>query len=161
MSPASPARRSSTAPTAAASPTSGHGAPSAHRTTTVAGFPNLFVLGGPNFATGHMSVVEMFEHQYDYIFDALRKLDELGLASLEVKAEAQARFNAELDRKMERTVWVRGGCSSWYLDRSGRNSTLWPDWTFVHAGETRELDLDEYAVVAEGERRPSEDLVAA
>ena len=119
------------------------GAPSAHRTTTVAGFPNLFVLGGPNFATGHMSVVEMFEHQYDYVLDALAKLDELGLASLEVRAEAQQRFNDELDRKMAKTVWVKGGCSSWYVDRSGRNSTLWPDWTFEHASATSELDLGE------------------
>lgn len=137
------------------------GAPSAHRTTTVAGFPNLFVLGGPNYATGHMSVVEMFEHQYEYVFDALRKMDELGLASLEVKAEAQERFNAEVDRKMERTVWVKGGCSSWYLDRSGRNSTLWPDWTWQHANATRELDLGEYDFVREGERRRPEELVAA
>jgi cation diffusion facilitator CzcD-associated flavoprotein CzcO len=137
------------------------GAPSAHRTTTVTGFPNLFVLGGPNFATGHMSVVEMFEHQYAYVFDALAKMDRLGLSSVEVRPEAQEAFNAEVDRKMQNTVWVKGGCNSWYVDRSGRNSTLWPDWTSVHASATSELDLDEYEVVRADERGRREDLVAA
>jgi hypothetical protein len=62
---------------------------------------------------------------------------------------------------MAKTVWVKGGCSSWYVDRSGRNSTLWPDWTFEHAAATSELDLGEYAFVREGERPRREELVAA
>jgi hypothetical protein len=136
------------------------GAPAANRTTTVAGFPNVFVLGGPNFATGHMSVVEMFEHQYTYVLDALRKADDMGLASIEVSAEAQARFNAELDRKMARTVWMKGGCDSWYIDSSGRNSTLWPDWTFAHARMTRELDLNEHVVVRRSEVERQEPVAA-
>ena len=123
-----------------------NGAPSANRCTTVAGFPNLFILGGPNYATGHMSVVEMFEHQYVYLLDALEKIRRGGIASVEVTPEAQQRFNDEVDRKMAGTVWMKGGCESWYIDASGRNSTLWPDWTFEHARMTSEFDLDEYAV---------------
>ena len=131
-----------------------NGSPSAHRTSTVAGFPNLFILGGPNFATGHMSVVEMFEHQYAYMLDALARMEREGIASVEVREEAQRRFNADLDRKMERTVWTKGGCQSWYIDRSGRNSSLWPDWTFEHARKTRTFDLAEYEVerVGAGDR---------
>lgn len=139
------------------------GAPSANRTTTVAGFPNVFVLGGPNFATGHMSVVEMFEHQFVYVLDALKKVERHGLASVEVRPEALARFNADLDRKMAKTVWMKGGCDSWYIDASGRNSTLWPDWTFAHAKMTSEFDLSEHVVVREADlaRGAERELAAA
>jgi cation diffusion facilitator CzcD-associated flavoprotein CzcO len=122
------------------------GSPKAHRCTTVSGFPNLFVLGGPNFGTGHMSAVEMVEHQYSYVLDAIAKIEANGIASFDVRQEAQDRFIADLDEKMKGTVWMKGGCSSWYVDSSGRNSTLWPDWTFEHARGLRTFDLSEYEV---------------
>jgi cation diffusion facilitator CzcD-associated flavoprotein CzcO len=130
------------------------GSPSAHRCTTVNGFPNLFILGGPNFGTGHMSAVEMVENQYPYVLDGLRKIEDRGLASFDVRADVQERFVAETDRKMAGTVWMKGGCASWYVDKNGRNPTLWPDWTFVHERQLREFNLDEYEVepVAERER---------
>ena len=132
-----------------------HGSPKAHRCTTVNGFPNLFVLGGPNFGTGHMSAVQMVENQYSYVLDALRQIDANDLASVDVRIDVQDRFIAELDRKMRTTVWMQGGCSSWYVDKEGRNSTLWPDWTFEHERQTRSFDLAEYeAEVAEPSERP-------
>ena len=82
------------------------GSPRAHRCTTVNGFPNFFMLGGPNFGTGHMSAVEMVENQYSYVLDALAKIDRQGIASVEVRREVQDRFVAEIDRKMKRTVWM-------------------------------------------------------
>ncbi|MBA2523988.1 MAG: NAD(P)/FAD-dependent oxidoreductase [Solirubrobacterales bacterium] len=134
------------------------GAPIAHRTTTMTGFPNLFILGGPNFGTGHMSVVEIFEHQYAYILDALEKMDRDAIASVDAREDAMVRFNEEVDRKMARTVWMKGGCQSYYIDRSGRNSSLWPDWTFEHARMTKTFDLSEYDVerVEAGHQAPEQ-----
>ena len=121
------------------------GSPRAHRCTTVSGFPNLFVVGGPNVGIGHTSAVEMFEHQFSYVLDAVRTIVREGVSSVDVLPEVQERFIAEIDRKMAGTVWMQGGCQSWYVDRHGRNSTLWPDWTFEHARQTREFDVSEYA----------------
>ena len=123
------------------------GSPRAHRCTTVSGFPNLFVIGGPNVGIGHTSAVEMFEHQFVYVLDALGTIEREGLAAVDVRPEVQARFVAEVDRKMAGTIWMKGGCQSWYVDRHGRNSTLWPDWTMEHARQTATFDLAEYEVV--------------
>ncbi len=122
------------------------GSPQAHRCTTVAGFPNLFVLGGPNIGIGHTSLVEMVEHQYPYVLGALEEIESRGGAVLDVRPEVQRRFIEGLDRKMQRTVWLTGGCNSWYLDRKGRNSTLWPDWTETHRKLVAEFDIAEYEV---------------
>ncbi|CAN5508542.1 NAD(P)/FAD-dependent oxidoreductase [soil metagenome] len=120
------------------------GSPSAHRSTTVSGFPNLFVIGGPNVGVGHTSAVEMFEHQFAYILDALETIGRERIASVDVRPEVQQAFTAEVDRKMAGTVWMQGGCNSWYVDRKGRNSALWPDWTMEHARQTERFDLAEY-----------------
>jgi cation diffusion facilitator CzcD-associated flavoprotein CzcO len=98
----------------------------AHRGTTIAGFPNLFVLPGPNTGTGHTSQVFMLEQQVRHTADLLDAVRPRGAAAVEPTAEAQAAFVAEVDRRSARTVWERGGCSSWYLDAQGRNVTLWP-----------------------------------
>jgi cation diffusion facilitator CzcD-associated flavoprotein CzcO len=100
--------------------------PAAHLGTTVAGFPNLFVLQGPNTGLGHTSVVLMIEAQVEHVICALRHMEAHGVAAVEPRPEAQAAFVAEVDRRMAHTVWVAGGCQSWYLDETGRNSTLWP-----------------------------------
>jgi cation diffusion facilitator CzcD-associated flavoprotein CzcO len=121
------------------------GSPRAYRGTTVAGFPNLFFLVGPNTGLGHNSIVFMIEAQVAYVMDALRAMDEEGAETAEVRPEAARRFNEELDRRMERTVWTTG-CSSWYLDDTGRNATLWPDWTFAFRSRTSRFDRSEWAL---------------
>jgi cation diffusion facilitator CzcD-associated flavoprotein CzcO len=100
--------------------------PKAHLGTTVAGFPNLFLLQGPNTGLGHSSVVLMIEHQIAHVLAAVRYMRRHAVAVVEPTPEAQARFVAEVDAGMRGTVWTAGGCKSWYLDRTGRNSTLWP-----------------------------------
>lgn len=94
--------------------------------TMVAGFPNLFFLLGPNTGLGHTSVVLMMESQLKQVFKALDYMRSKGLPAIEPTPEAQQRDSAEVDRKMAGTVWATGGCHSWYLDSTGRNSTLWP-----------------------------------
>jgi cation diffusion facilitator CzcD-associated flavoprotein CzcO len=118
------------------------------RGTTVAGFPNLFMLVGPNTGLGHNSIVFMIESQIAYAMGALRAMDERSAAALDARPEAQAAFNAALQRRMRGTVWTQGGCASWYLDAHGRNTTLWPgsSWTFRRA--TRRFDPAEYELIA-------------
>lgn len=98
----------------------------AHLGTTVAGFPNLFVLQGPNTGLGHSSVLLMIEAQVEHVLNAIRYMDRHALAAVEPRPEAQDAFVREVDVAMTNTVWTTGGCRSWYLDETGRNSTLWP-----------------------------------
>ena len=106
------------------------GSPQAHLGTTVSGFPNFFLLLGPNTGLGHTSVVYMIESQIAYLLSALRYMRDKRVATLEPRAEAQAAFIADVDRRLSHTVWNTGGCASWYFDKTGRNSTLWPDATW-------------------------------
>jgi len=122
-----------------------HGSPRAHLGTTIAGFPNLFFLLGPNTGLGHSSMVYMIESQIAHVLAALRAMRENGAETIEVRPEAQAAYNDELERKLEGTVW-NTGCASWYLDHTGRNATIWPDWTFRFRRRVAEIDLREYAL---------------
>ena len=106
------------------------GSPTAYLGTTVTGFPNLFILLGPNTGLGHSSVVFMIEAQIAQVMLVLRELDRRGVPALEPSADAEARYIADVESRMRNTVWVAGRCMSWYLDRTGRNSSLWPDFTW-------------------------------
>ena len=116
----------------------------AHAGTTVAGFPNLFWLLGPNTGLGHNSVVFMIEAQIAYVMDALRTMEERGLHAVEPRRDAQTAYNEELQRRMEGTVWTSGGCRSWYLDAAGKNRTLWPGGTWRFKQRTRRFDIANY-----------------
>jgi cation diffusion facilitator CzcD-associated flavoprotein CzcO len=122
------------------------GSMQAYKGTTVAGYPNLFFLVGPNTGLGHTSIVFMIESQITYVLDALRTMGRRGASTLEVRPEAQAAYNAELDRMTEDTVWVTGGCTSYYIDRNGHNSALWPTFTWPFRQRTREFDEAAYAL---------------
>ena len=100
----------------------------AHLGTTVHGFPNMFLLLGPNTALGHSSVVLMIEAQTKQILEALQHLRHTGAATIEPTVEAQRQHTEKVDNAMAGTVWTSGGCTSWYLDATGRNSTLWPGY---------------------------------
>jgi cation diffusion facilitator CzcD-associated flavoprotein CzcO len=116
----------------------------AHRGTTVPGFPNLFLMTGPNTGIGHTSLLVMIEAQLPYIMGCLRLLQRRGFATFEVRPEACRAFNIELERRMRRTVWMTGGCLSWYLDKHGRNTTLWPDFTWKYRRLMRRFDAENY-----------------
>jgi cation diffusion facilitator CzcD-associated flavoprotein CzcO len=123
------------------------GSPQAYRGTTVAGFPNLFLLLGPNTGLGHNSVVLMIESQINYVLGALDRMRQAGITALEPRAEAQARFVAAVDRRMAGTVWATG-CRSWYIDATGRNSTLWPGSTWRYRRRMKRFDAAAYEVIA-------------
>ena len=130
------------------------GSPQAYLGTTVAGFPNLFLLTGPNTGLGHNSIVYILESQFNYVLDALRVMRERGAAVVEVRPEAQERFNAAVQKQMKGTVWTTGGCASWYIDRNGLNTTLWPGWTWDFRRRTRRFDPAPYVLTPAPARTP-------
>jgi cation diffusion facilitator CzcD-associated flavoprotein CzcO len=120
------------------------------RGTTVAGFPNLCLVIGPNTGLGHNSMIHMIESQLDYILDYLKTLDRLDGAALDARPDAQQRWCADVEQRMASTVWATGGCASWYQNTAGRIPTLWPGSTLRFRRATRRIDLAEYAVIPAG-----------
>ncbi len=118
-----------------------------HLGTTFHGFPNLFMMAGPNTGIGHTSLVYMIESQITYLLDALRVLDRRGAQSFDVRAEAQAEFVEWVNNKTKGTIW-ESGCKSWYLDEHGRNTTLWPGFTFEYRAKVRRFDEHHHNFVA-------------
>jgi cation diffusion facilitator CzcD-associated flavoprotein CzcO len=121
------------------------GSPRAHLGTTVAGFPNLFILLGPNTGLGHNSMVYMIESQIAYVMGALSEARRRGADVVEVREDVQERSNREIQKRMKGTVWSTG-CRSWYLDEQGNNPTLWPDWTWRFRQRTARFDAAEYVL---------------
>lgn len=108
----------------------------AHLGITVSGFPNLFLLYGPNTNLGHNSIIFMLERQIGYALRCIRRLAVEGLAWVDVRPEAQAASNARLDRELGRTVWA-GSCHSWYKDAKGRITNNWSTYTYRYWWRTR------------------------
>lgn len=132
------------------------GSPQAYLGTSIAGFPNLFMLYGPNLNLSHTSIVYMMEAQIAYLVEAVRTLRTRGLGTLDVRRPVQDEWNADLQRRLEGSVWDKGGCTSWYLDANGRNSIQWPDFTFNFRRRTRTFAPADYHLEAlsEGKREP-------
>lgn len=130
------------------------GAPRAYLGTAFADFPNLFMLLGPNTGLGHTSEVYMIESQLNYVMDALRYMDENDLQTMEVEEPTLQSFNRDIDLKSQGTVW-NTGCSSWYLDATGRNPTIWPDWTWRFRRRAKRFDPATYVRTGNGSPRSS------
>ena len=111
-----------------------------------AGFPNYFMLAGPNTGIGHTSLLVMIEAQVAHVVGALRALRARGERVIAVRPDVLERWNAEVQAKAASTVWNSGGCSSWYLDDAGRNTTLWPDYTYRFTRRTRTFDPGDYVL---------------
>jgi len=112
--------------------------------TTNHGFPNLFMIVGPNTLLGHSSVVFMLEAQIAYVLDAVRALRTRSLKSVEVQKSVQEGYNRKLHARLAKTVWSTGGCASWYRTRTGKITTLWPGFTFEFKLRTRRFDAHNY-----------------
>lgn len=123
------------------------GSPKAYLGTSVAGFPNLFILLGPNTGLGHSSVVLMIEAQIAQVMLVLREMARRRVRSLEPSVAAETSYVADVERRMRGTVWVAGHCRSWYLDRTGRNSSLWPDFTWRFRRRLRRLARADYVSI--------------
>ncbi|HWJ81532.1 MAG TPA: NAD(P)/FAD-dependent oxidoreductase [Nocardioides sp.] len=119
---------------------------SAYKGTTVHGFPNFFQIVGPNTALGHSSMIYIIESQVRYIVEAAKAMRRRGLAAVEPTAAAQQEWTDEVQERMGPTVWTTGGCASWYLDKFGHNTTLWPGQTFSFRHQLSQFDVDQYDV---------------
>ena len=116
----------------------------AYRGTTMPDFPNLFFLAGPNTGIGHTSLVVMIEAQVRYVADCLRYARRHGIGRIEVRRDPCDRWNAAVQKKARKSVWNTGGCASWYLDKHGRNTTIWPDFSFLFTRAVRRFDPAAY-----------------
>src|SRR5581483_4163597 len=133
----------------------------AHRGTTVAGFPNAALLSGPNTGTGSTSPVYMIEAQIHFVLEMLKTLEAHGARSIEVRAEAQREYNAWIQQRMKRTVWLAGGCKSWYLSEDGINRTLYPGPSSEFWRSLRKVKLSEYELDVTRQPEPDRIEVAA
>lgn len=119
--------------------------PEAYKGTTVSGFPNLFLIVGPNVGLGHNSMVYMIESQIAYVIKAIQVMREKQLRCLDVKAEQQAEFNQDIQSQLSSAVWSSGGCKSWYLHpKTGKNVTLWPGFTWQFRRKLSRFDSEAY-----------------
>jgi cation diffusion facilitator CzcD-associated flavoprotein CzcO len=121
--------------------------------TTIHGFPNFFMLVGPNTGLGHSSLVFMIESQVHYVLGMIRRMQASHLRSVEVRRDEQVRYNGDLASRLRKTVWA-SGCSSWYLTRDGKNTTLWPGFTFEFWLRTRRFDAQRYELQSESAANP-------
>jgi cation diffusion facilitator CzcD-associated flavoprotein CzcO len=109
---------------------------------TVAGFPNLFIMYGPNTNLGSGSIIFQLESQMSYILDAVQTLRSRG-GWLSVRPDVQASFDREIQQRLSTSVW-QTGCSNWYVDENGRNTNNWPGFTVEYRRRTRRLDPSDF-----------------
>lgn len=106
--------------------------PRAYLGTAIPGFPNLFVVTGPNTGIGHTSALFVIESQMTYILDSIRQLDKTNSKTVEVRADAESDYTRMIHREMEKTVWKTGGCNSWYQSKSGHVIAMFPGFSFTY-----------------------------
>ncbi len=115
--------------------------------TSVSGFPNLFMITGPNTGLGHTSMIFMMESQFNYIVDAVDQMGTGSLSAVDVRGDVVRAYNRQLQSKLQHSVW-NSGCASWYLDSRGNNTTMWPDFTWRFRLRTRRFDATQYVTIS-------------
>jgi cation diffusion facilitator CzcD-associated flavoprotein CzcO len=116
---------------------------------TVCGFPNFFMLYGPNTNLGGNSILYMLEGQIGYVLGAIGAIEAEHLAWLDVRPEIQDAFNSWVQSSSRKSVW-ESGCHNWYTTPSGRNTNNWPGYTFMYRYRVRHFDLAAYRVMPQG-----------
>ncbi|MBB3045987.1 cation diffusion facilitator CzcD-associated flavoprotein CzcO [Litorivivens lipolytica] len=113
---------------------------------TVTGYPNMLYIMGPNTGPGNISVIFYIESQLRYIMAYLKHLRQRNLAALDLKPSVQQQFNENIQAKMQKTTWV-SGCDSWYLTEDGKNTTLWPGYSWQYRLQSKHFDPSLYDCV--------------
>lgn len=116
----------------------------AYRGASVPGFPNFFMMLGPNTTVGHTSMTLMIEAHASYVSDAILTFRDKNLATVEIKPEMAERYDNQMQERLAKTVWNAGGCTSYYRSGAGKNATIWPDTSIRFRKQTRSFDLDNY-----------------
>lgn len=117
----------------------------AYKGISVSGFPNLFILYGPNTNLGHNSIIYMLESQFPYVLACLERLDQ-GVRYLDVRKPVQDAWNQRVQHAIEHSVWEQG-CSSWYKNAAGKHTNNWSGFTFTYRLHTRRPDWSDYELV--------------
>lgn len=118
-------------------------APEAFLGTTVSGFPNMYLIIGPNTGLGHNSMIYMIEAQVTYIMDALKKARKANYKYMDVKKDSQDEYNKNIQKKLVGTAWD-SGCVSWYQTKAGKNTSIFPGFTFEFSKKTKKVNERDY-----------------
>lgn len=128
--------------------------------TTVAGYPNLAIMLGPNTGLGHNSVILIMEAQMNYIMQYLEYLEKSGGGSyLDVKKSAQQLYNNRIQQQFKGTVWT-SGCRSWYMNVQGKNTTLYPRLIGDFRKETKRFYPQLYQLIQPKTKENSKNFLA-
>ena len=117
----------------------------------VSGFPNMFMLYGPNTNLGAGSIIYMLESQARYVVGAVRALARSGVRWMDVREHVQGKFNAEIQSRLSDSVWT-AGCTSWYRTESGKVTNNWPGFTLEYRRRTRRPELADYRLAGAAQR---------
>ena len=123
----------------------------AYRSVAVSGYPNLYFTFGPNSGPGHSSALVYMEAQIDYIVEAISKLLQFGWKSLDVRPEVQARYNEDIQQRLQSTTW-NSGCQSWYLTDDGFNATMFPGFATQYVNQLKAVNLHDFKITAAASR---------
>lgn len=121
---------------------------------SVSGFPNFYMMYGPNTNLGHNSIVYMIESQINYILHSIQIYEEKALLYTDLKTEAALKFNQDIQKRMQDTVWAQG-CTSWYQTATGKNTNNWPGFTLEYRKRTRHFDLENYHQISKTQGSPT------
>jgi len=118
--------------------------PRAYLGTSAPGFPNLFVVTGPNTGIGHTSALFIIESQMNYIMSSIQNLVDRDQTVIEVKVDAEAEYTDLIHHEMAKTVWQRGGCDSWYKSKSGKVIAMFPGFSFTYRRWAKNFKPDDH-----------------
>jgi hypothetical protein len=119
------------------------GAPRAHRAVAIPGFPNFWMIEGPTGPVGNLSLITISEHQIDFVIAMLDKMKRDGHVAIEAKEESYSAYNDAMNKALPNTVWITGGCTSWYMDKSGLPN-LYPWAPKRYLKDMRRPDFSEF-----------------
>ncbi len=121
------------------------GSPEGYKGTMVEACPNGFLMFGPNVAVSSSAFI-IIEAQLPYIVDAIKQAVDQGIQTIEPDPKLIKPYNEKIQAALQHTVWNKGGCQSYFLDRNGRNSTAWPWTTFKLKQQLKRFNLNEYLI---------------
>jgi cation diffusion facilitator CzcD-associated flavoprotein CzcO len=120
------------------------GSPKAYLGTSINGFPNLFFLVGPNTGVGHTSILLMIEWQVNYLVQAITAAAKHQVGAYDLRPNVMDEWVRDIDKMSKHTVWLSGGCASYYVDVTGRNSSVWPTYTWKLRDRLKTFDASRY-----------------
>lgn len=121
------------------------GGAQAYKSINVHGYPNLFLMTGPNSGPGHNSLLVYVEGQIDYAVTGISTILRKNLRYLDVRADVQDRHNTRLQQRLTKTTWM-SGCTSWYLTADGFNASMYPGTATQYLRQMRDFRLGDYHV---------------